>query len=170
MMSEIWPDDSEQEKSKSQLKREMHELQAIGQQLLDLKEQQLAAFPLTEDLRNALAEYHRIRKNEAKRRQMQYIGRLMRTEDHDGIANAFEAIEQERRRSVQAEKLADEWRNRLLEGDPETITEFVDNYPDTDRQALRQLVRNALAEHQAGKPPSQSRKLFRLIRQILVDH
>src|SRR5690606_15346936 len=49
MMSEIWPDDSEQEKSKSQLKREMHELQAIGQQLLDLKEQQLAAFPLTED-------------------------------------------------------------------------------------------------------------------------
>lgn len=169
-MNDIWPDESEQEKSKSQLKREMLELQALGKELLEMKEQQLATFPLSEDLRNALAEYGRIRKHEAKRRQMQYIGRLMRTEDHEGIAEAFDRINQERRRSVQEEKLADEWRNRLLEGDANTITEFVDEYPETDRQALRQAVRNAVAEHQAGKPPTQSRKLFRLIRQVLSDH
>lgn len=169
-MNEIWPDDSEQEKSKSQRKREMHELQAIGQQLLDLREQQLAAFPLSEDLRNALEEYHRIRKHEAKRRQLQYIGRLMRSEDHAGITEAFEAITQEQRRSVRLEKLADEWRNRLLDGDADTLTEFVDSYPQTDRQGLRQLLRNAQAERQAGKPPTQSRRLFRLIRETLDSH
>lgn len=169
-MTDIWADNAEPEKSKSQRKREMLELQALGESLLALKEQRLADFPLSEDLRKALAEYHRISKHEARRRQMQYIGRLMRGEDHAGIAAAFERIDQERLHSVQQEKLADEWRNRLLEDEANELTAFVDAYPRTDRQALRQLVRNALAELKAGKPPSQSRKLFRLIRTILADH
>lgn len=169
-MNDMWADAAEPEQSKSQRKREMQELQALGESLLALKEQRLASFPLSENLRKALADYHRISKHEARRRQMQYIGRLMRSEDHDGIAAAFEEIDQERRRSVQHEKLADEWRNRLLEGEADVITEFVDAYPNTDRQALRQLVRNATGEQKAGKPPSQSRRLFRLIRTILADH
>lgn len=169
-MHDIWSDETEPGQSKSQRKREMLELQAVGERLLALSEQQLADFPLSEDLRKALSEYHRISKHEARRRQMQYIGRLMRSEDHEGIAAAFERIDQERRRSVQQEKLADEWRKRLLEGSADVVTEFVDAYPHTDRQALRQLVRNAVAENKAGKPCSQSRKLFRLIRTILADH
>lgn len=168
-MNDIWADDSEPEKSKSQRKREMLELQALGTDLLGLSEQQLANFPLSDDLRQALADYQRITKHEARRRQMQYIGRLMRKEDHAGIAEAFERINQERRRKVQQEKLAEQWRDRLLEGEASTITEFVEAYPHTDRQALRQLVRNAITERAAGKPPSQSRKLFRLIRDTLAE-
>lgn len=161
--------DEEPEKSKTQLKREMTALQAMGQKLAELKEQRRAQFPLTEDLRLALQDYQRIRKNEAKRRQLQYIGKLMRKADHEGIAAQFELIEAEGRRNVQQEHLAEKWRDRLVEGDADAITEFLDSYPATERQEFRNLVRAAVQEKNAGKSPTQARKLFRFIREVIAE-
>lgn len=163
------PDDGEDEgKSKSQRKREMQALQDLGRQLTELSEQQLAAFPLQDDLRAALRDYQRIRKNEAKRRQLQYIGKLMRKADEEGIAAEFERIAAQRRRSVQQEHLAEQWRERLLQGNGDEVTRFLEAYPATDRQEFRQLVRNALQEKQSNKPPAQARKLFRFLRAAIA--
>lgn len=157
-------------KSKSQLKREMTALQKLGRQLMDFNEQQLAQFPLSEDLRNAFNDYKRIKSNEAKRRQMQYIGKLMRSEDHEGIEAVFEQFAADRQRSVQQEHLAESWRERLLEDDSgDELTAFFDQYPDCDRQELRNLVRSAMQERKSGKPPAQARKLFRLLREIVTE-
>jgi ribosome-associated protein len=93
-MSEYNPADGEvgEKKSKSQRKREMTALQDMGTKLTELNEQQLARFPLSEDLRLALREYRHIRKREAKRRQLQYIGKLMRNADCAGIAAKFNEL------------------------------------------------------------------------------
>src|SRR5690606_7019318 len=120
-------------------KREMTALQDLGKQLADFSEQQLGRFPLTEDLRAALREYQHIRKNEAKRRQLQYIGKLMRSEDHEGINAVFDEMDAERKRAIQREHLAESWRDRLLADDKDALTAFVDAYPETDRQDLRNL-------------------------------
>jgi ribosome-associated protein len=155
-------------KSKSQRKREMTALQDMGRQLVDFNDQQLAQFPLSEDLRNAFRDYKRIKSNEAKRRQMQYIGKLMRSEDQEGIEAVFERFAAERHHSVQQEHLAESWRERLLEDETgDQLTGFFDDYPDCDRQELRNLVRSAAQERKAGKPPAQARRLFRLLREII---
>jgi len=161
--------ESAEDKSKSQRKREMTALQDLGKQLADFNEQQLDRFPLSEDLRAALREYQHIRKNEAKRRQLQYIGKLMRSEDHEGINGVFEEMDAERKRGIQREHLAEAWRDRLLGDDKDAVTDFVDAYPATDRQDLRNLVRNAQQERARNKPPTQARKLFRLIREIIAE-
>lgn len=162
-------DEELQEKSKSQRKREMTALQDLGKRLTLLSEARLADFPLDEDLRQALREYNHIRKNEAKRRQLQYIGKLMRNADHEGIEVCFEAIAAEGRRSVQQEHLAESWRDRLLQGNPDEITAFLDAYPATDRQEFRNLVRSALQEKKNKKPPTQARKLFRFVRETITS-
>lgn len=160
--------EAEDEKSKSQVKREMTALQDMGRRLAELKEQQREQFPLTEDLRLALQDYQRIRKNEAKRRQLQYIGKLMRKADHEAIAAQFELIEAKGRRNVQQEHFAEQWRDKLLEGEPAVVTDFLNHYPATERQDFRNLVRAAIQERQAGKPPAQARKLFRFIREAIA--
>lgn len=167
-MNDYNPADGEEEKSKSQLKREMSALQDMGRKLAEMKQQQLSQFPLTEDLRLALEDYQRIRKNEAKRRQLQYIGKLMRKADHEAIATQFELIEAQGRRNVQQEHLAESWRDKLLESDAEALTAFLDEYPATDRQEFRNLVRTAVQEKQRNKPPTQARKLFRYIREVIA--
>ncbi|MCW8194387.1 DUF615 domain-containing protein [Proteobacteria bacterium 005FR1] len=170
-MNDFDPNEFEEtDKSKSQRKREMTALQDLGRQLMDFNDQQLAQFPLTEDLRKAFRDYKRIKSNEAKRRQMQYIGKLMRSEDHEGIEAVFERFAAERHLSVQQEHLAESWRERLLEDDTgDQLTAFVDEYPQCDRQELRNLVRSAAQERKAGKPPAQARKLFRLLREIVSE-
>ncbi|MEX1032013.1 MAG: ribosome biogenesis factor YjgA [Cellvibrionaceae bacterium] len=161
-------DGDEEEKSKSQLKREVSALQDLGRKLTELKDEQLARFPLTDDLRLALLEYRRIRKNEAKRRQMQYIGKLMRSADHEGIAATFEQLAAQHRRQIKQEHLAEAWRDKLLEGDAQQVTAFLDEYPATDRQEFRNLVRNAVQERKNNKPPTQARKLFRFVREVIA--
>lgn len=164
-MSEYDPEGDE--KSKSQRKREMTALQEMGRQLTELGEPQLARFPLDEELLAALREYHRIRKNEAKRRQLQYIGKLMRKADHEAIAARFEEIAAQGRRETQRNQVAESWRDKLLEGDHDQVTAFVEEYPHTDRQEFRNLVRNAVQERQNNKPPTHGRKLFRFLREVI---
>ncbi|WP_163649891.1 ribosome biogenesis factor YjgA [Modicisalibacter sp. 'Wilcox'] len=157
-------DDSPQRPSKTQRKREMQALQALGEQIIALPEGQRAQLPLSDDLLAAVEETGRIRSHEGRRRHMQYVGKLMRREDLDAIRAVFERFEQERQRRDLAFHKLERWRDRLIDGDQTELEAFIADYPDVDRQTLRQLIRNARSERERGKPPTSARKLFKLIR------
>ena len=162
------PEELVERPSKSQLKREMIELQALGKKIIDLPEGQRAKFPLSDDMLAAIEETHRIRSHEGLRRHMQYVGKLMRKEDLDAVRAVFEAMEQQNVRRDASFQRLERWRDRLLDDD-EAFVIFVEDYPHVDRQALRQLIRNARAERDAGKQPNSAKKLFKLLRAEL-DH
>ncbi|WP_447955735.1 ribosome biogenesis factor YjgA [Vreelandella sp. EE7] len=154
--------------SKSQLKREMHELQALGETLIAMKPAERARFPLSDDLLAAIEETTRIRSHEGRRRHMQYVGKLVRKEDLEAIHAVFDAIEAEKNQRDHAFHRLEKWRDRLIdEGDP-AVDRFLAEHPDADRQAIRQLVRNARKERDQEKPPVSARKLFKHLRETLV--
>ncbi|TDR53828.1 ribosome-associated protein [Halomonas ventosae] len=150
--------------SKSQLKREMQALQQLGEQIIAMSDAQRARFPLSDDLLRAIEETGRIKAREARRRHMQYVGKLMRGEDLDGIQAVFDEIENETLRRDHAFHRLEAWRDRLIAEGDAAVEAFVDEFPEVDRQALRQLIRNARREREQGKPPTNARRLFRLIR------
>ncbi|WP_431025888.1 ribosome biogenesis factor YjgA [Halomonas sp. H5] len=158
------PADQDGWQSKTQRKQEMHALQALGEKIIALSDAQRAKLPLSDDMLAAVEETGRIRAREARRRHMQYVGKLMRKEDTEAIQAAFDEFEQEKLRRDHAFHRLERWRDRLIEEGDEAVEAFVADFPDADRQALRQLIRNAQRERAADKPPASSRKLFKLIR------
>ncbi|HEX6321559.1 MAG TPA: ribosome biogenesis factor YjgA [Burkholderiales bacterium] len=151
--------------SKTRRKREMLELQALGAALAALPEAQLARVQLPEDLREALLEARGIRSHEAKRRQMQYVGRLMREVDPEPIRAQLAAIEGSSAQAAAAHRRLEAWRERLLEDD-EALTAFAAEHPGTDLQTLRTVIRNSRKEIKAGKPPRAYRELFRMLKSL----
>jgi ribosome-associated protein len=153
--------------SKSQRKRDMHRLQQLGEQLADLTPEQWERLPLDDGLREALAELRRIHSREARRRQLQYLGRLMRDADGEAIAAALERLQQTSLAAVRHLHRLEYWRDRLLaEGDP-AVTELLTEHPQLVAQTLRQLTRNAQRERVREQPPAAARKLFRYLRDTL---
>lgn len=143
----------------------MHELQALGAELVRLSEAQLESIELPEELREALLEAKRISSHEAKRRQMQYIGRLMRGLDPSPIRACLGEIEGNSAQATARHRRVESWRERLL-GEDEALTQFAAEHPGADLQALRTLIRNARKEAGAGKPPRAYRELFRVLKAI----
>lgn len=154
--------------SKSQRKRDMHALQALGAELAELKASQLASIELPDELREAIAELERIRQREARRRQMQRIGRLMQQVDGATIAARLAAIKSQGILSVQRQQLIEQWRDQLLDNNSEALNRFIAEHPGVDIQHLRQLIRQGRKEQSQGKPATSARKLFRLIRDTLA--
>ncbi|HET8789681.1 MAG TPA: ribosome biogenesis factor YjgA [Modicisalibacter sp.] len=157
------PDDQRGRPSKTQLKQEMQALQALGEKIIALSNAERARLPLSDDMLAAVEETSRIRSHEGRRRHMQYVGKVMRREDLTGIQAAFDEFEQESARRDHAFHRLEKWRDRLIEDD-EALQAFIADYPDVDRQTLRQLIRNARSEREREKPPASARKLFKLIR------
>lgn len=152
--------------SKSQRKRDMIALQDIGKELVKLPESKLDKMHLPDDLRQAVLDYRRFSKNEAIRRQLQYIGRLMRSVDPAPIEKQLAAFRGESDEEKALLHRIERWRDRLIEhGD--ALTDFLRDHPDADATQLRQLIRNARHEAAQNKPPKSSRALFRLIREVL---
>jgi ribosome-associated protein len=154
--------------SKTQRKREMHELQSLGERLVELNPEQLAAIALPEDLRDAIDAARRITRREARRRQLQYIGRLMRTVDPEPIREKLKVWH-----GLSAEHTAhmhrvERWRGRLMEEEL-AMREFAQAYVGADTQRLRALVRKAREERDAGRPPHGYRELFRALRDIMSE-
>lgn len=152
--------------SKSQRKRDMTALQDIGAELVELNDQQLAGIDLPENLRAAVAEARKLRAHGARRRQLQYIGKLMRQVDPAPIREKLDGF-----RSTSAAETArlhriERWRERLLE-DPAAVAEFIAAHPGTDSQQLRTLIRNTAEERARGKPPKNFRALFQMIRTVV---
>jgi ribosome-associated protein len=151
--------------SKTRKKREMHELQALGVALAQLPELQLETIEIPEKLREAILEAKRIKSHEAKRRQMQYIGRLMRDIDAAPIRSRLAEVEGSSAQATARHRRLEAWRERLL-GDDEALTAFAAEYPGADLQVLRTLIRNARKEAGLGRPPRASRELFRVLKEI----
>ncbi len=166
-MQYIPEDQAPDRPSKSQLKRHMEQLQHLGGELVKLHPEALGRIPLGEDVRAAIAEYHRLKGREGMRRQLQYIGRLMRSEDGAAISAALVQAQSGGLEEKRRLHLTEQWRERLLEQGDSALGGFLDKHPQADRQRLRQLIRAAALEHERGKPPAAARKLFRYLREIL---
>jgi ribosome-associated protein len=152
--------------SKTQRKNEMHALQAIGEELVALPGNRLANINLPDSLRDAILEARRINQRGARRRQLQYIGRLMRDVDADSIRKQLEEIRGGSAQEVAIMHRAERWRERLLSNDT-AVSEFVNAFPGVDVQKLRTMLRNAKQEAAAEKPPKFYRALFREIRETM---
>lgn len=154
--------------SKTALKKQMHELQAVGEQLLELPAARLSSVPMPDALREAVMLARKMHKFGALNRQKQYIGKLMRRIDADAIREALAAIEQEGLAEKYTHKLSENWRDRLLsEGNP-ALESFLEKYPASDRQHLRQIIR----QHQkAGSEivlATERKRLFRFLHAVLA--
>lgn len=154
--------------SKTQQKRAMLELQALGVALVDLPHVQLAAMKLPESLAVAVAAARGMTKHGARRRQLQLIGKLMRTIDPDPIREQLAALRGQSAQATAQHRRLEDWRARLLDDD-DALTAFAAEFPKADLQALRAAIRNARKEQAASKPPRAYRELFRLLREASAD-
>ena len=143
----------------------MLELQSLGAALVELPEGQVAAMALEPGLEQAVLEAKRIKSHEGRRRQLQYIGRLMREVDAGPIRARLAEIEGHSAQATAHHRRLESLRERLL-ADDTALTEFASSHPEADVQALRTLIRNARKEQKEGKPPRAFRELFRLIKAI----
>ena len=155
--------------SKTKIKQQMHDLQDIGEQLVELGNDRLKELDLPERLYDAVRELKRINKFGAQRRQMQYIGRLMREIDAAPIIAKLEVWNGKSHQHIAWLHQVERWRERLLESE-DALTELLAEHPTADAQRLRALIRNALKEKELLKPPKSYREIFQVLREILPEH
>lgn len=148
--------------SKTRRKKQMTALQDLGKELVQLSPEQLARIDMPEELREAVLECKRFSKHEAVRRQMQYIGRVMRDLDAEPIAAQLAALKAPTARDTALFHLAEKWRTELLE-DPAAAERFTRDYPGADMSRLRTLVETTRADRARGKGPKHFRELFHFV-------
>lgn len=151
--------------SKSQMKRDMLALQDLGEKLVELSPEKLNEMDLPEELIDAISLAQSIKKHGAKKRQLQFIGRLMRDVDAEQIQAEYEKATRQSAQSINQLHKIEKWRDRLIDEGNEALTEFLGDFPGTDKQQLRALVRGATQEREKNKPPKFYRKLFQFIKQ-----
>lgn len=152
--------------SKTRRKKEMHALQDIGEQLVQLDHKRLLELGLPETLTEAIVEAKRMRKHGALRRQMQFIGKLMRDVDAEPIRKQLDLLNGLTLEHTARFHQLERWRERLLK-DEQAIDELGQKYPAADLQRLRLLTRNAVKERLANKPPKSFRALFQELQKII---
>lgn len=168
-----------QENSKTELKRESAELQKLGEALMQLRADLFGPLALPDKLADALHEAGRITNFEGKRRQMQYVGKLMRGLDDEQLAAVREALETQRQGSARdslALHEAERWRDDLIERD-QALQQWLDQHPGSDSQQLRALIRQARKDRQPsqdelsrGEVPRHGRayrEIFQLVKEQL---
>lgn len=153
--------------SKSSRKRASHALQELGIELVGLSPERLRKLPLSEPLYLAIREAQRFtnRRDEALRRQMQYVGKLMRTVDPEPIQAQLDVFRGLSSVEVARQHRLEKLRNDLLE-DEKVVQYIVDTWPEVDVQYLRTLRRNALKEREHSKPPKAFREIFKVLRDL----
>jgi ribosome-associated protein len=157
------------EKSRTRLKKEATALQKMGERLVRLSDDQLNRMELPQALLEAIRTVRTITSRGARRRQMQYIGTLMRKVDAEPIEQALLEIEQGDYRQARTFQRIEAWRDRLVGGDDDLIDEIVDALPEASRQRLGQLVRSARKEKEKNAPPKSARNLFRYLKSLSTD-
>ena len=154
--------------SKSELKRQVRDLQDLGDELVALPPVELNALELPEDLRDAVIEGRRMTAHGARVRQRLYIGKLLRRIEVEPIREALARRADVDRQRVRREHVIEQWRERLLADDPAAWTELGGRVEGRDLQQLRSLSRQARAERDAARPPAAARQLFRRLRELLA--
>jgi ribosome-associated protein len=165
------PDEFGERPSKTQRKKASHELQDLGEALVALPDARLDGLAIPETLRDAVREHKRTRTHEGRRRQMQYIGKLMRGADIEPIRQAVTDMQLGRAKDALALHEAERWRTELIASD-DHVTRFMQDHPQADVQQLRQLIR-AARKDAALVPEKRSgrayRELFQFIRGAAAD-
>lgn len=164
------------DQSRTDLKRESTELQELGAALLDLRTDLLERLPLSDKLKDAIAEAKRITNFEGKRRQMQYIGKLMRKLESTEVEQVRAALNEQANGSA-ADNLAlhqaEVWRDRLISQD-DAAGQWIESHPTTDTQQLRALIRQARKDAVPEKPGAALRhgrayrEIFQMVREVLM--
>jgi ribosome-associated protein len=163
--------DGEDAPSKTRLKQQSHDLQKLGMALADLSDTRLHGLELPERLFDALVQYRNTRTHEGRRRQLQYVGKLMREVDDAPLREAVAESKLGSARDTLLLHKAEAWRDALL-ADDDALTRWMTEHADCDAQRLRSLVRAARRE--AALPPEQRnprthRELFQFIRPLLSE-
>ncbi len=151
--------------SRSQRKRESAALQVLGEELCKLPGQVLMDLGVDGELREAIAVWQKTRSMEGKRRQMQYVGKLMRATDTRALFTAWQSFKADGAADVRALHEIEDLRQRLLDNAPGVWSEVFSKFPDINRQELEELVLEARNEQKTGKPPRAFRAVFRLLRE-----
>ena len=163
-------EDLDDRPSKSLRKRQSSDLQALGEQLIELSASELEALPLPENLRDAIELARRITAHGGLYRQKQYIGKLMRKIDAEPIRAALASRKDRERVAALRFRRVEQWRDRLLaEGAGSIDTLRTDTNAQFDADALARLVERARAERSREQPPHATRELFRMLREILGE-
>jgi ribosome-associated protein len=158
--------------SRSMLKRASQELQVLGKQLLEMPDSRLDDLNMPERLRDALADYKKTKSFEGKRRQLQFIGKVMRLIDAEPLREAVAEFQLGHARNALSLHQAERWRAELLSDDKDVVTNWAAEYPGTDLQQLRALIRNARKDA-ALEPEKRSgrayRELFQYIKHAMAE-
>jgi ribosome-associated protein len=152
--------------SKSQRRRDALAQKALAARLIELGRADLARLPLDDELRAAIAEARRIHARIARKRQLQYVAKLLRNGDSEAILAGLQAIEGDARQLTARHHRAEAWRERLLADGDAAVGELMRTRPGTDAQVLRQLLRKARQEAAQEKPLAAARALFRMLREM----
>ena len=152
--------------SRTKKKHHVEELQKLGAALIALPAAKLDTLDLPPELLAAVREAQRITSHEARRRQVQYIGKVMRRIDPEPVRAAVDSITNQSATVRARQKRLEQWRDRLI-ADDAALTEFAGSHASADLQAMRTLIRNARKEIAESKPPRAQRELFRLLRDFV---
>src|SRR6476661_3975958 len=152
--------------SKSELKRQSNELQKLGEQLIEAPRDRVKRVPMPDNVKDAILMCQTITNHEGRRRQLQYVGKMMRTLDEEEVAVIQRTIESWKGAS-KAETAAmhalERRRDKLL-ADDKALTELLARHPEVDGQHLRGLIRNARKEQAENKPPKAYREIFQILK------
>lgn len=165
-----WTDDEEEIiwVSKSEIKRDAEQLKKLGESLIGLNAVNLAKMPLQENIREAIELAQRLRL-EARRRQIQYIGKLLRSVDPEPIQEALDKVENRHNQQQALLHKLELVRDQLVTQGDGALSTLIEEYPALDRHHLRQLIRAAQKEKQANKPPKNYREIFQYLKSMIVE-
>jgi len=158
-------DEIDDRPSRSQLKRDMTALQRLGADLAALGDKVVREAGLPPEVEKALLLFKTMTKHEARRRHMQYVGKLMRTFDTTHVRELVETAHRGHEVKTKAFQRIEDLRDRLVDGDDDLLQELFDSHPE-EGQRLRQLTLGARREKANNKPPKDTRALFRLLRDL----
>ena len=166
-----WEDENQEEiiwVSKSEIKRDAEQLKKLGAKLVELTQTNLEKIPLDEILLDAVELAQRLQK-EAKRRQLQYIGKLLRNIDVEPIQEALDKLENKHNQQQVILHKLELLRDELIDKGDDALTDLFNSYPQTDRQHLRNLIRSAQKEKEQNKPPKAYREIFQYLKELMLE-
>ena len=150
--------------SKTELKKDSKKIQEFGRKISELTINNIEVFKFPSNIYEATIDLKNIKSNSAKKRQVQYLGKLLREIDLTDAFLIMKQLKVSSQKEIQRNHIIEDWRDKLLSNN-DSITQFVDEYPKIDRQSLRQTISNAQKDN---KSPKYSKQLFKLIKDIIM--
>ena len=166
-----WEDEEQEEiiwVSKSEIKRDAEDLKQLGEKLVNLTKANLTKVPLDDSLKDAIELAQRLQK-EARRRQLQYIGKLLRSIDAEPIREALEKIENKHNQQQAMLHKLEILRDELVAKGDVALTDLLNEHPSADRQQLRNVIRAAQKEKEQNKPSKAYREIYQILKTLILE-